>query len=113
VIFDIALACVSAGGLMIVFAFFAHTLDTEAAIRKAVKELTATVKSAAERRAGAVDTGAGQAEREAISAIKDFLDGLAGVADKLSKLTPAVAALVVATILFALAAALAGIHELH
>ena len=112
-IFDIAIACVSAGGLMIVFAFFAHTLDTEAAIRKAVKELTPTVKSAAEAQAGAANQETAQATGAAVASIKDFLDGLAGVADKLSKLTPAVAALVVATILFGLAAALAGIHELH
>jgi hypothetical protein len=109
VIFDIAIACVSAGGLMIAFAFFASVRGPQAQIETAVKELTPTVKTAA---AGQSEQGAPleAAQQQAASAIvKDYLDGLSGLADKLSKLTPAVSALVLSTVLFGLGAGLAAI----
>jgi hypothetical protein len=113
-IFDIAIACVSGGGLMVAFAFVANFIGIQGQIKQGVEQMTAVAKGNAEKAQQTGDQGLAATQVQAATdVIKQYLDGLAGLADKLSKLTPSVAALVVSTVLFGLGAALAAIEYLH
>ena len=114
-IFDIGLACVCGGGLMIAFAVLAQFIGVHGEIKNGVKEMTETTKTAAAAAAAAPDGAgaAGAGPQASVEVVKDYLDGLANLAGQLSKLTPSVAALIVSTILFGLGSGLAAIDYIH
>ena len=106
-----AMLCVAAGAAMIVFAFIALFLDraTRKNIEETAKALNATATGAPAAGGGEGGAGLGAAaaaQGAVLTNGADYVKALAELAGNLSKVSQAVAALLISTILFSIAATL-------
>lgn len=106
-----AMLCAAAGAAMIVFAFIALFLDraTRKNIEETAKALNATATGAPAAGGGEGGAGLGAAaaaQGAVLTNGADYVKALAELAGNLSKVSQAVAALLISTILFSIAATL-------
>ncbi len=116
------LGCLIGGGAMIVFAFVALLIDR--GLGDKIKDAVGGMNTAAAKAATvAADSdsapqtaglgGAAQPQAAALSGAAEYVKALAELAGNLSKVSQAIAALLIATVLFGLAAGVAAVDDVQ